>query len=145
MAKGIRVHSGGYDHGNTLTITVDGHHIELNGNRGIGVVIVEKGTRHINHKKFYDTYQDASESTKLANLIHQVKQGNIIVMGIKDEGSHSLSDEAKSAIASLGSHEIHHLGYRDSWALIARKGKPGNATEVRAHHAVDLERHPRHR
>jgi hypothetical protein len=73
-------------------------------------------------------------------LIDGIKDGNYIVMGIKGEGAKKLTNDAKNAIANLGSEDIYKLEYRDSWAMVVRKGNVKSIREARQHEAVTLTR-----
>jgi len=125
------VSSASYEHGNYFKVTVDGQQISIPGERGIGIVIVEKGTRKINYTRMFDTYLDSNECNKLNSVLMQVRPGNLIILGVKDDGSRSLTLELTQTISALGSKLINQLGYRDSWAFAARKGKPQTAKEAK--------------
>jgi len=132
----IVIGSASHDYGNYFKVTVDGQEINIPGERGIGLVIVEKGTRRINFARMFDTHLDPNESSKLNSILYQTQPGNLLIMGVKDEGSRSLTLDLIQTLSSLGSKEIHQLGYRDSWIFVARKGKPQNAREIRESNQV---------
>jgi len=135
----MQVSSASCELGNHFKVILDGKEVKVEGERGIGLVVVEKGTRRVTFARMFDTYLDPNESSKLNSILFQVKPGNLIIMGIKDEGSRSLSVDLINTISMLGSKLIHQLGYRDSWAFVVRKGKPESAREVKdSHQAVEL-------
>jgi len=114
--------------------------IDVPGERGIGIVVVDYHTRTVSYKHMYDTSENSAESEKSVKLIDRIKDGSYIVMGVKDEAARQLSTDAKKAIANLGSEEINKLEYRDSWAMIVRKGNVKSIREARQHYPVTLQR-----
>jgi len=135
----ITVGSASGDHGNYFKVSVDGHPINAPGERGIGLVVVEKGTRKVLFSRIFDTHLDPNECVKLHSIIQDVKPGNFIVIGVKDEGSRSLSLDLIQSITLLGSKYIQSLTPLDSWAFIVRKGKPHSAQEAKdSNTAVEL-------
>jgi len=133
------VSSAGHDHGNYLHVEIDGQTIGVPGERGIGLVILEKGTRQMNFCQMFDTYLDPNECTKLNSILFNAKPGNILILGVKDDGSRSLNLDLIQTLTTLGSKQIQQLGFRDSWAFVVRKGKPNSAKEAKdSKNAVEL-------
>ena len=129
----IEVSSASCEQGNYFRVTIDGKEVKMGGGgeRGIGLVIVEKGTRKVNFARMFDTSLDPNECAKLNTILLQAIPGNLIILGVKDDGSRSLTLDLIQTITSLGSKYINQLSYRDSWAFVARKGKPHSAREVK--------------
>ena len=63
-------------------------------------------------------------SARLADFISKIMDGSTVLLAIHDEGTHRLSDEARSAMQSLGGSTgiIDIIGYRSSYALIGVAG-----------------------
>jgi len=135
----IVVSSASMGYGNYFKVSVDGQEVNIEGERGIGFVIVEKGTRKITYARMFDTYLDPNESSKLNSILYQTKPGDLLILGVKDEGSRSLNLDLIQTLTSFGSKYINQLGYRDSWAFVVRKGKPQSAREIKeSNQAVEL-------
>ncbi|NIA32003.1 MAG: hypothetical protein GWP06_19105, partial [Actinobacteria bacterium] len=58
----------------------------------------------------------------LGAYISRLADSTIVLAAVRDEASVNLTASAKDALESLGSSLIRHLGARDSWALLGRKG-----------------------
>ncbi|XP_070557741.1 protein O-linked-mannose beta-1,2-N-acetylglucosaminyltransferase 1-like [Ptychodera flava] len=127
----VRVHSGYFEKKNKIlpSICVNGD-VVLGTNvhtpgRGISLVIVNPTTKAIEKIATFDTYESELESSKLAKMIESASDGSIVIGTTYDEASHQLTYEAKNALISAGSGEIHNLDYRSSWAFIGQKGLLG--------------------
>jgi len=136
----MAVTSASREHGDQFTACVDGELIDVDGERGIAIVVVDYHTRKVSFKHLFDTSQGKDESEQLVKLLHRVKDGNYIIMGVKGEGARKLSNEAKDAVASLGSEEIQNLKIGDSWAMIMRKGEPSSVREARQPQLITIQR-----
>ena len=132
----ILVTSASHECGNKFTVALDGNVVEVPGERGIGLVVFEKETKKANFVKMFDTYADPSNCSKMCEALEQVKNGSIIVMGAKGEASRCLTPELKNCISILGSTEINRLGYRDSWAMMVKKGSPHTCQESRGNSEI---------
>ena len=138
--KSFAVTSANHKHGDRFSVAVDGGLIDVPGERGVGLVVVDYHTRNVSYKHIFDTSQETAESDKLAKAIERIKDGDYVIMGIKGDGSRKLTNDAKFAISNLGSDEIYKLGFEDSWAMIVRKGESHLVREAREHNAVTLQR-----
>jgi hypothetical protein len=66
----------------------------------------------------------------MANYINTLPAGRIVLVGIKDEGSAKINENAWQALESLGSIKCRNVGNRDSWGMIGVKGAtPGTVPE----------------
>ena len=70
----------------------------------------------------YDTYGSTSEADDMADFIDGLPTGRIVLVGILDEGSVKMTENAFQALESLGSDYTRDVGLRDSWAMIGVKG-----------------------
>ena len=116
----LEFRSAGAIDGNTSIILINGVNRSLN-KRGINLAILSSNSEYMKSLSF-DTYLSFEESDSLANCLNHLLTGQIIIFSIKDEASNGLTDEARAAIASLGSKTIYDLSYRDSWGMISIKG-----------------------
>lgn len=97
--------------------------------RGIDVAIVDANGELVKSDMF-DTYTSTSESDRLAAFLEGVEPGHYAVFAASDEASDKLNERAKLAIEAFGSSKIRDLGFRQSWAMIGRKGAAaGSAIE----------------
>lgn len=137
----MAVESASLNHGNEFVASVDEIMIDVPGERGIGIVVIDYHTRTVSYKNMFDTSQESGESEHLVKLLHRIKDGCYVIMGVKGDGARKLTKEARNEIENLGSDEIHKLEYGDSWAMIVRKGNTTSIREARDHkHAVTLNR-----
>ena len=135
--KSITVTSSPKNLGNNFAVTIDGEKIEVEGERGIGLIVVERGSRIPKINKIFDTTsQNSTETSFLLSLIGKIKNGSIVIMGSKDGGGKNISEELKHVISLLGSMEISRLSEHDGWAMITKKGSPLLFYEDR--HSSDL-------
>ena len=128
----LRVDSAGYLVGNYASISVDHEPIfsKDKTKRGLNVVVLNGKTYNVLASETFDTYAKVSESDRFVSFVNQQENGNIIAIAIKDDAHGQLTDEAKQLIASLGSTEIHHVSYRNSWSMISTKGYEGQVVET---------------
>ncbi len=79
----------------------------------------------------YDTWASTIESDNMATFINGLPTGRIVLVGIKDEGTNNMTENAYVALESLGSDKTRDLNYKDSWAMIGVKGASiGSVAEV---------------
>ena len=127
----VSVRSAGYRKGVNAEIAVNGNPSLSSYHRGISVAVIEEINGIIEQSETFDIYANQSSSSALAKLIDEVPTGKLVVACIYDEGTNKLTSEAKKALEHIGSGLIHNVGYRDSWAIIGRKGSaPGSVPEV---------------
>jgi len=138
--KTFAVTSASREHGDQFSVCVDGQMIDVPGERGIGIVVVDYHTRNVSYKNMFDTSQSTTESQQLVKMMSRIRDGFYIVMGVKGEGAKMLSQEARREIAELGSNEIGKLECGDSWAMIVRKGLPSSVREARQRNAINIQR-----
>jgi len=110
--------------GNKFTVNCEGNAIEVPGERGIGIVVIDKDSKKPSINKMFDTYTDPANCTQLLNTLEKVKDGSYVIMGVKEEASRCLTPNLKQCISIMGSTEINRLSYRDSWAMAVKKGSP---------------------
>lgn len=132
------VGSAGFDDGNTVNFTVNNVPVKieyfdstaLHRETGIAVVVVDS-TGCIKKTSLFNTYMYSSHNDALIEFIEDIEEGLIVLAGIKDSGARYLNTEGRNALQNIGSRYAFNIGFRDSWAIIGRKGAPiGSVTEV---------------
>ena len=137
----LRAASYGMADGWNSSVTVDGtdysdFNYDLRGadgsyrSRGWSIVHTDASGRVVS-KGYFDPYLlGHAEAERMAAFLEAIPQGDLAVMAVADEGSKNLSARALAVVESFGSSLVRGLGYRDSFALIGRKGAPaGSAIE----------------
>ena len=100
--------------------------------RGYRIIVINEKTGEVERVGHFDLWiDDTKRAAKLmADFINEIPDGRIVLVGVIDEGHDNLTQEAIQALKSLGSILIDRIGFRDSFALIGRKGAaPGSAIE----------------
>ena len=124
-----RVESAGFDDGNGVRITADFQTFEF-GTRGHHLVSLNAVTGEIETRSF-DTFGSQQEADALAAYVGALPDGSVVLVGIADEGSANMTENAYRALESLGSALTRQVGHRDSWALVGWKGAQiGSVAEV---------------
>jgi hypothetical protein len=122
------VESAGYHDGNFARILIRDTAM-IQPQRGHNVVIYNPVQDSVLTVETFDTYRDSTEANKLAQLIGQVKDGYLILLAIKDDGSAQMTESAFRALEGLGSQFCRQVKGRDSWAMISHKGRPDRVKE----------------
>ena len=99
-----------------------GNQVRATASRGISLAVVDEITCSISRLQAFDTHLLASASQELVSFLDGVPLGLIVVATAWDEAFRQLSENAKTALESLGSALIRNVNYRDAWAIIGRKG-----------------------
>ena len=120
----LEVKSAGHDDGNLAYLIVN-FQIVNDHKRGINLIALDGQTgAPLAPARVYDTYASESASDSLANFINSLPPGSVVLAGIMDDGSFRLTEKAYQALESIGSRYCRQIGFRDSWAIIGRKGAP---------------------
>lgn len=117
----FQVKSAGFDDGNYVRITVDGKPV-IGQHRGHNVAVFDQISGGLLKTGSFDTYRSPEEADQMAEFIEAVREGDFVLVGIKDEGSRCMTERAYQALESIGSKLCREVGIRDSWAIIGRKG-----------------------
>ena len=113
--------------------------VELNGinvlsntfGRGIRLVVLDTVNYLVADQKSFDVFGNANNADSIVSYINRIQSGMIVVVVIVDEGTNNLSSAARNAFGLIGAKDAGKLGYRDSWAVIGRKGTAaGTAIEM---------------
>lgn len=118
----LRVRSAGFDDGNSVAMYINGKWVFGNLSRGHNLMVLDERTGQVLDRRGYDTFDTADAADSLAAYIQRIPPGRLVLAGIKDEGSVLMNEAAHQALESLGSQFTRNVKFRDSWALIGRKG-----------------------
>jgi RHS repeat-associated protein len=125
----LKVESAGAMDGWYVNLWVDGQDAGTQ-DRGFNLVVVNEATGAIEDAVSFDTYGSTAQAEAMADYIEALPAGRIVLVGICDEGSNSMTERAYQAIESLGSNQVRSIGFWDSFTLIGKKGTPqGSAWE----------------
>lgn len=117
----VQVRSAGLVDGNQALFFLNSEEI-YRGNRGHNLVALDGVTGQVLVKRNFDTYGSQAQSDSLAAFLQRLPNQTIVLLAVADDGSSSLTANAKNAIIALGGSNAGQLKFRDSYALIARKG-----------------------
>ncbi|KAM9328953.1 cell surface hyaluronidase CEMIP2 [Gastrophryne carolinensis] len=91
--------------------------------RGLHVKVIDQETAEVIFYEKYDTYDSASESKKLQDLLSTLPPGRIIAMAVGDSADRNLSEETLLTIQRLlGSSLVRGLKFRQAWAIVSTIG-----------------------
>ena len=120
----LEVQSAGHDDGNRAYLIVNFKVVNQH-TRGINVVALDgKSGELLAPAHVYDTFASEASADSLADFIQNLPAGSVVLAGIMDDGSFHLTEKAYKALESIGSRFCRRIGFRDSWAIIGRKGAP---------------------
>ncbi|MBE9125085.1 hypothetical protein IQ258_02660 [Coleofasciculus sp. LEGE 07081] len=128
----ISVTSAGLDFGDVAQITLNGQGVAIEGGyqRGLNVVVFDSSTTIPILNQSFDLFANPTAADAFAQLIEDLPEGQIVAIAVKDDGFYNLSERAKQACEAIGSRLIHHLQFRNSWAIVGYKGaSPGSIIE----------------
>ncbi|XP_015283604.1 PREDICTED: protein FAM3B [Gekko japonicus] len=107
-----------------------------NAGRGINIAIVDYDTGKCTDAKYFDMWE-GEFSGDMTDFIKKAPQGSLLLMVTHDDGSTKLKENAKKAIADLGSKDIQNIRFRSSWVFMAAKGfkLPDNLEKEKINHS----------
>ncbi len=108
--------------------------------RGIVLALIDPASGKLIAANGFDTYASSDESARMAALISSAADGTIIALATYDEGTVSLGDVGRAAIASLGAKVDLKGQAGAAYALVGVKGAAaGSALEQIGKTAVTLD------
>jgi Peptidase family C25/Interleukin-like EMT inducer/CARDB len=124
--------SGGSVDGDFGTVEINGvNKLPNSFGRGYSIVVIDPSADTVITQAAYDLYGNAAYADSIIQFLNSVSNDYIVVGVIIDEGSYNLTSAVKNAFHTIGSKYIDSVGYRDSWAIIGRKGAlPGSVQEA---------------
>jgi len=73
----------------------------------------------------FDTWGEDDAGDRLQAHLEAAPEGEVLILIIRDDGTHKLTDGAKAAITALGGIQVGSVAYNDAYALMARKPSAG--------------------
>ena len=124
--------SGGFLDGDFGSIEINGvNKLPNSFGRGYSIVIIDPSADTLIKQATYDLYGNPVDADSIVQYLASVSNGYWVLAIIIDDGSFNLTSAVKNAFHSIGSKFIDSVGYRDSWAIIGRKGaSPGSVPEA---------------
>jgi flagellar hook assembly protein FlgD len=119
-------------------IWVDGVNVSPN-HRGFNIAVIDPERGRVVDTVSYDTYADRSLAAGMAQYLRDVPAGRYVAIAIRDDangtpeytvGGTNITQELRDAIRLFGAQFVDSIGYRDSYALLARKSEPSTAREM---------------
>ena len=89
---------------------------------GHNIAVIDTVTFAVKALRRFDVSNNTAEVDSLVNFIGAVAAGDIVANVIVDDGANNLTPAARNALKTIGSARIDQLTFRDSWAIIGRKG-----------------------
>ncbi|KPA11161.1 surface layer protein [Candidatus Magnetomorum sp. HK-1] len=117
----ILIESAGYKDGNLCSFYVQNNQVGTN-SRGFNMVILDEDSFSTLDTKSFDTCGSSTAANDMADYIHSLPDGRIILVAVKDEASTRINENLYLSLESLGARFCRQIGYRDSYALIGIKG-----------------------
>lgn len=117
----IVAYSAGSEVGDFAHIFVNG--IDQSPNeRGYNIVVVDPRSGAVESRAAFDTFASTENSVRLAQFIAQIPGGKIVAVAVRDEASQNLTQDAVSALRSIGAQEDLRGKFRWSHAKIGLAG-----------------------
>ncbi len=118
----IGVTSAGFNDGNFSSVRINDQVVINGGHRGHNIAVFDTTAGEVVEKRSFDTLDKTENADSMAAFIQRIPNGQVVIATIRDEGSYQMTDAAYQALESLGSALTRQVQFRDSWALIGRKG-----------------------
>nr|XP_020471496.1 protein FAM3C-like [Monopterus albus] len=96
-----------------------------NAGYGINIVVLDGTKGEVIKTGHFDMY--GGDVKTLIDFLKSIEKSSIVLMATYDDSSTKLNDEARKAIAELGSSHIQSLGFRDNWLFVGGKGVAGKS------------------
>ena len=91
--------------------------------RGFSFVVLNGDTGILGPTRLFDTWLSQRAAEEMADYLHALPAGTIVLAAIADEGTLNLTPRARTALRQiLRSQLLDTLQYQDSWAIISRIG-----------------------
>ena len=116
----FRVESAGYDDLNYAIIFINSSPVST-ATRGHNIAVCDQYGNFIEFQKF-DTYDSQEDVAAMVNFLNNIPESYYVLVGIMDSAEKLMTEEAYQALESIGSQYCRNVGFRDSWAIIGKKG-----------------------
>jgi RHS repeat-associated protein len=118
----VRIISKGFDDGNSAAFYINGSYVSRSYLRGYNLTVVDSDGNVLENRRF-DTYGSDTDSDEMADFINGLNDGLYVLVAVKDEASHRMTDAGYQALESIGSSQCRFIKYRDSYGFFGRKGE----------------------
>ena len=124
--------SGGFFDGKFGAIEINGaNKLPNTFGRGHSIVVIDPNADTVVTQGTFDLYGNAAYADSLVQFLNAVSNGYLVLAVIIDDGWTNLTSAAKNVYHAIGSKLIDSVQYRDSWAIIGKKGAtPGSVQEA---------------
>jgi len=104
--------------------------IEVNGTNliapifgeGHNVLVLDTNSYSLLSQRRFDISNTPDESDSLTMYITNLSTGVVVVDVLIGDGSNNLKQTTRDALKTIGSSQIDKVSFKDSWAIIGRKG-----------------------
>jgi hypothetical protein len=101
------------------------------GRRGYNVAVLDARSGRVLDKRGFDTWANAYEAGRLAEFIHGIPDGRIVVVATKGDAGRHLTGEAVTALREVGAQADLRGAEGEAHAVIGVKGAaPGSGQEL---------------
>jgi len=123
--------SGGFFDGNFGAVEFNGvNKLPSTLARGHSIVVIDPSADTVIKQGTYDLYGHAAYADSIAQFLNSIPNGEIVVAVIINDGWTNITAAVKNAYHGIGSTLIDSVQFRDSWAIVGRKGAiPGSVQE----------------
>ncbi len=118
----FRVESGGFHDSNYAILFINFQPVST-ATRGHNLAVCDEYGSFIKFKKF-DTHDSAEDVAEMVTFLNGIEPGYYVLAGIMDSGVQAMTEAAYQALESIGSQYCRDVAFRDSWAIIGKKGAP---------------------
>jgi len=125
----LHVESAGFNAGAFASLIVNGavvtpapYGADSTGQQGMYVAEIHERSGEVVSAYHFNTFSYSSHADALAAFLDTIPPGRIILAAVVDDAANRLTQPAVEGLESAGSRYVSSLQFRDSWALIGRKG-----------------------
>ncbi len=116
----FRVESSGFDDSNYAILFINSTPVSTSG-RGHNIAVCDPYGEFIEFRNF-DTHASAEDVAAMVSFLNSIPRGYFVLAGIRDSGAQQMTEEAYLALEQIGSKYCREVGFRDSWAIVGKKG-----------------------
>jgi hypothetical protein len=124
--------SAGFNDGLTGSVELNGINISapIIG-PGHNISVLDTVNYSVKKQRRFDVSNNADEVDSLIVFLSSIATGDLVINVVVDDGANNMTLTSRNAFKTIGSGFIDNLSFRDSWAIIGRKGSAaGTALEL---------------
>lgn len=126
----LKVESAGFGVFEFARFYANGKLVATAAQRGVTIVVLNPSTFVATTSRTFDTNAQSSASSEMASFIGGVRKGDVVLVGVEDEGQSRLGTSGYAAFQTIGGSG-GRMVYRAAYAIIGIKGmKAGTAIEA---------------